>query len=166
MRAPWYGWGLPFMMLFVVARQASRPTPASWEDCQMSGRFVRHSVRTAPAGLALCGGATFAALAATGGTASAQSNTYTTLNPSSSFMAIDVSGASTAPGAGVIQWYDNGGSNQRWSVPGGGSIGPIANQNSGMCLTTDGTAGDELFQWYCTPGNVDQQWYVKSQFTW
>jgi hypothetical protein len=129
----------------------------------MSRRFLRRFVRTALVGFALCGGGTGAALATTGSTAFAQS--YTTLNAASSFMAIDVSGAATWPGAPVIQWYDNGGANQHWSVPGSGATGEIQNQNSGMCLDTDGVAGDQLFQMPCDPNNPLQQWYVDEIWT-
>lgn len=129
----------------------------------MFHRHFRRS-RAALAGLALCGGVTFAALAATGGSAYAAPS-YTTLNAASTFMAIDVSGASTAPGAPVIQWYDDGGANQHWSVPGAGATGEVVNQNSGMCLTTDGRAGDQLFQWYCSSTNSYQQWYVEEAWT-
>ncbi|MCL2394393.1 MAG: RICIN domain-containing protein [Acidimicrobiaceae bacterium] len=129
----------------------------------MTTRLFRRSLRAAGAGLALCGGLSLAALAGSGGTAFAQS--YTTLNAASTFMAIDVNGASTAPGAGVIQWYDNGGANQHWSLPGGGSTGMIQNQNSGMCLDTDGIAGDQLFQMPCESNNPLEQWSVTENWT-
>ncbi|HUA46748.1 MAG TPA: RICIN domain-containing protein [Solirubrobacteraceae bacterium] len=67
------------------------------------------------------------------------------------YLQLDVSGASTQPGAPVIDWYSNGGANQKWFfsqvvAPG---MYEIANQNSGMCLTTDGNAGDQLYQEPC-----------------
>jgi hypothetical protein len=52
----------------------------------------------------------------------------------------------------VIQWYPTGGANQAWQIGGSDNGNPelpqgyIANVNSGMCLATDGTAGDQLFQ--------------------
>jgi hypothetical protein len=128
----------------------------------MFSRFFHRSC-AAIAGIALCGGAALVGLAATGGTAYAQS--YTTLNATSSFMAIDVSGASTAPGAPIIQWYDDGGANQHWYVPGMGAKGLVWNQNSGMCLTTDGVEGDQLFQWYCDPNSLNEQWSVGEKWT-
>jgi hypothetical protein len=65
---------------------------------------------------------------------------------------LDVSGASTQPGAPVIQWYGNFGTNQRWSVqdvPDDAPYEEIVNQNSGQCLTTDGRPGDWVYQEPC-----------------
>jgi hypothetical protein len=87
-------------------------------------------------------------LAAITGTASADQS-YVTFNAESSGLYLDVSGASTAPNGLVIQWYPDGGANQNWSVPAAESVGRIRNQNSGMCLTTDGVAGDQLYQKPC-----------------
>jgi hypothetical protein len=81
-----------------------------------------------------------------------------TTDASGDYLALDVAGGSTAPGAGVIQWYGHFGANQRWNVeemPNGHER--IVNQNSGMCLTTDGVAGHALFQWYCNGGS-GQEW--------
>jgi len=125
----------------------------------MSGSFFRRSC-AALAGLALCGGITLAGLAATGGTASANTVPYATsqLVFSSSGLLLDVSGASLTPGAPVIQWYPNGQSNQAWNIPEGETPGPVSNVNSGQCLSTDGVAGDQLYQWPCDPGSINQQW--------
>ncbi|MFB9238731.1 RICIN domain-containing protein [Plantactinospora siamensis] len=69
------------------------------------------------------------------------------------------SGASQAYGAPVIQWSGNGGANQIWKfVPTGGYY-EIVNQNSGQCLTTDGVAGDQTYQFLCT-GADTQLWYT------
>jgi len=64
---------------------------------------------------------------------------------------LDVSGASTQPGAPVIQWYGNFGTNQRWTIQDApdSPYEEIVNQNSGQCLTTDGTDGHWLYQWPC-----------------
>src|SRR3954447_725319 len=81
-----------------------------------------------------------------------------TTSSSGSVLALDVAGGSTRPGAGVIQWYGHGGANQRWNfqeMPNGNQR--IVNQNSNMCLTTDGVAGHQLFQWYCN-GDAGQEW--------
>ncbi len=85
---------------------------------------------------------------AAGGTAVAD-QPYVTLTSASSGLNLDVKGVSTAPGAPVIQWYPNGQANQYWSVPAVGAIGVIRNENSGMCLTTDGNEGDQLYQKPC-----------------
>jgi hypothetical protein len=74
-------------------------------------------------------------------------------------LVLDVASGSTSPGAGVIQWYGSGGSNQRWNFvdqPDGNV--QIVSQKTGMCLTTDGIAGHQLFQWYCNSPS-QQEWH-------
>ncbi|NUR00533.1 MAG: right-handed parallel beta-helix repeat-containing protein [Streptomyces sp.] len=58
--------------------------------------------------------------------------------------AIDVSGASTAAGANVLQWNDTGTQNQRWLwVAAGDGSYEIVNENSGQLLdVTDGSTAD------------------------
>jgi hypothetical protein len=113
----------------------------------MSRRFFRRS-GAALAGLTLCGGLTAGTLAATASPAGAQS--YILLQAESSGLDLNVSGASTAPGGVVIQWPATGGGlNEMWTVPATGSGGVIQNANSAMCLTTDGVAGDQLYQKPC-----------------
>jgi Ricin-type beta-trefoil lectin domain-like len=103
----------------------------------------------------------------------AHADTYYKLAAKHSEMVLDVQNASTDRGAPVIQWYDNGGANQHWALPldrsaqlGDLASGFVQNQNSGMCLTTDGQAGDQLYQYPClTLANGDpfptQDWEVK-----
>ncbi|MBV9451138.1 MAG: RICIN domain-containing protein [Streptosporangiaceae bacterium] len=94
------------------------------------------------------------------GPASASSSFTTHLTPNNTFfLLLDVSGGSTYPGAPVIDWTANGGANQDWLFqPSGGSNSyQIVNVNSNMCLTTDGAAGDQVFQDPCT-GAANQQW--------
>lgn len=76
---------------------------------------------------------------------------------SNPFVFLDVSGASTQPGAAIIQWSYTGGSNQVWTLRPAGTDYEIVNQLSGQCLTTDGVAGHWLFQWYCN-GSAGQHW--------
>lgn len=100
------------------------------------------------------------ALAAVPSLASAQSlNSVAIATNSSGITAVlDVSGAATWPGAPVIQWWGNFGSNQRWNLaqlPDGNEH--IVNQNSGMCLTTDGVAGDQVYQEPCGE-YVTEEW--------
>jgi hypothetical protein len=77
---------------------------------------------------------------------------------SDAVLVLDVDGGSTANGAGVIQWYGTFGSNQRWNfVDQGDGTETIVNQNSGKCLTTDGVAGDQLYQFPCV-GMASQRW--------
>jgi Ricin-type beta-trefoil lectin domain-like len=79
-------------------------------------------------------------------------------------LVLDVSGASTSPGAPVINYWDKSGfstdANQYWTVYpffGYQWYYYIVNQNSGQCLTSDGVAGDQVYQWPCV-GSPYQQW--------
>ncbi len=73
----------------------------------------------------------------------------------------DVSNASTADGAPVLQWVYNAGHNQQWYVlPTDGGYAELVNRNSGKCLAAPGYgAGQQLIQVSCT-GNPGQQWYL------
>jgi hypothetical protein len=74
---------------------------------------------------------------------------------------VDVSSASTADGADVIQWTWNGGANQQWSFNDAGSgYFTIVNRNSGKCLDVYGQSsadGADVDQWACN-GGQNQQW--------
>jgi hypothetical protein len=97
---------------------------------------------------------------ATSGAAHADSSFTVHLSPENTFgLLLDVNGASYAPGASVIDWYANGGQNQAWTfIPDGvGGVYEIQNVNSGLCLTTDGVAGDGVYQLQCT-GSLPQRW--------
>jgi hypothetical protein len=93
---------------------------------------------------------------------------YTTVVSASSWLNVAVSEGSTAIGAPIIQWYADSGAEQEWSVPAFESSGQIINENSGMCVTTDGVAGDQLFQEPCSPAGEgwynNQQWYNNSNY--
>jgi Ricin-type beta-trefoil lectin domain-like len=138
-------------------------TPAS-KGSRLSRR-LRRVLATGAAVLAV--GATSAGILATGTQAAHADPYWVTLNAGNSGLALDVSGAATWPSAPVIQWYDNGGANQHWHVPGSSDYGEIINQNSGLCLTTDGNAGDQLYQDTCT-GSPGQLWWSSNLFddTW
>jgi Ricin-type beta-trefoil lectin domain-like len=104
--------------------------------------------------------ATVAGVAVAPGVANAQplNRVAIATDSSAEFLVLDVSGASTSPGAKVIQYYGNGGANQRWtSVDAGNGNQQIVNEHSGQCLTTNGTAGSQLYQWPCTLG-ARQEW--------
>jgi hypothetical protein len=111
--------------------------------------------------LAAVGVAAAAAGLLTVGAGQANASTAFTVHvtPNNTFgLLLDVSGASTSPGAPVIDWWANGGSNQVWTFyPVGNDVYEIANQNSGQCLTTDGIAGHGVFQWPCV-GSATQIW--------
>ncbi|MFC8432740.1 RICIN domain-containing protein [Streptomyces sp. NPDC057253] len=74
---------------------------------------------------------------------------------------IDVSGASAADGASVIQWKATGGQNQNWRfVPVGDGSYKIINQNSGKLLDVSGastTDGAVIVQ-SSDSGGADQHW--------
>lgn len=123
----------------------------------------RHPRRAARLSAALALLATPALLGAVlAGPASASSSFTTHLTPNNTFfLLLDVSGGSTYPGAPVIDWTANGGANQNWLfLPYGSSNRyQIVNVNSNMCLTTDGVAGDQVYQDPCT-GVPNQQWFT------
>jgi hypothetical protein len=73
-----------------------------------------------------------------------------------------VSGGSTSAGAPIIQWWADSGAEQEWLLPRKYRNGEIYNQNSGMCITTDGVAGDQLYQDYCS-NSENQRWYAEYQ---
>jgi hypothetical protein len=120
----------------------------------MPSQFFRRS-RAVLTGLALCGAATAAVLPATSGAASAAqvpstsataTEYYYTFSAESDGLYLDVQGGSTAKGALVLQWLPTGTASEEWGT---GPGWHIRNENSGMCLTTDGVAGDQLYQWPC-----------------
>ena len=124
--------------------------PASSHNPERSPRGTRRLARrlTAVVATALAG----VALAVVPGIANAQPLNSVAIgtDASANFLVLDVAGASTAQGAGVIQWYGNGGANQRWIfVQTGEETQEIVNQNSGMCLTTDGIPGTPIYQQRC-----------------
>ena len=80
-------------------------------------------------------------------------------------LVLDMSGASTAPGGQLIDWFSYGGANQMWTfhnINPGRSVDAytIVNQNSGLCLTTDGIAGDRVVQETCAGNKLTQVWYT------
>jgi hypothetical protein len=80
------------------------------------------------------------------------SGTTYTISPQAAGDCLDVSGASTAGNAQVIQWPCNGQANQKFSVTGSGPF-QIAASHSGKCVAPagDSTASDTgLVQLPCT----------------
>jgi hypothetical protein len=74
---------------------------------------------------------------------------------------VDVYGASTADGAQVIQWPDNGGANQQWRFEGvSQNVFRIVSVNSGKVLDVYGGStadGAPVIQWPWN-GGLNQQW--------
>jgi hypothetical protein len=118
-------------------------------------RRIRRVLGGGLAASALAAGLTVGA----GQAAHADSSFTVHLTPNNTLgLLLDVNGASTAPGAGVIDWYANGGANQVWTfIPFGNSTYEIQNAGSGLCLTTDGVAGDGVYQLQCVGGD-QQKW--------
>jgi hypothetical protein len=85
-------------------------------------------------------------------------NVYITPSSSTWSKFLDVSGASKSWGAQVTQWYLNGGANQKWNIQNlADGNKSFVNANSGQCLTTDGIAGDGVYQFPCV-GAKSQEW--------
>jgi hypothetical protein len=91
-------------------------------------------------------------------------NVYISPASSGALLMLDVSGASQSPGAQVIQyWLHANNANQKWDfqqMPNGTK--QIINANSGQCLTTDGIAGDGVYQQPCSDA-LNQEWFTDFQ---
>jgi len=75
---------------------------------------------------------------------------------------LDVTGASTADSAQVIQWHDTGGTNQQWNIVAVGSAYKLVNVNSGKNLDVTGAStadSAQVIQWHDT-GGTNQQWNI------
>jgi hypothetical protein len=72
------------------------------------------------------------------------------------FLFLDVSGGATGDGAKVILWSWSA-DNQVWNFRAVGDHYQIVNVKSGKCITTDGVAGHQLYQWLCK-GTPNQLW--------
>jgi len=114
-----------------------------------------------------------AALAATVGSgllaatpASADTSNYGGLLALSDSLNLDVDQASTSAGAWLDVWYQNGNANQQFTYPSSnGQIAQIENQNSQMCVTTDGVPGDAVSQQPCN-GSNGQKWEAQTSTAW
>jgi O-glycosyl hydrolase len=88
-------------------------------------------------------------------------NAYYTLVNANSGLVLDVAGSSTADGARVIQWPENGGWNQQWAVIGlGTGIYKLVNRNSGVILdVSNGSTleGASIIQFHDHDAS-NQQW--------
>ncbi|MFD8600350.1 RICIN domain-containing protein [Kitasatospora sp. NPDC059646] len=79
-----------------------------------------------------------------------------------SAMCLDVTGASTADGAQVVQWTCGGRPNQQWQlVPVAVDTYQVVSVNSGKCLDVTGAStadGAQVVQWTCGSDKSNQQW--------
>jgi hypothetical protein len=93
------------------------------------------------------------------------------LNEVNDSMEVAVANSATYAGAPIIQWYNDGGNEQKWyfdvvedssNTPypyeGFNTVYELRNANSNLCLDTDGTAGDQLVQTTCNPQDYGQ-WF-------
>jgi beta-glucosidase len=91
---------------------------------------------------------------------------YRVINRNAPDKGWDVSGASTANGAKVQLWADNGGANQQWRpVVNGEGMWRLVARHSGRCLdVTDGSTanGVQLQQWDCN-ANAAQVFRIVEQ---
>jgi hypothetical protein len=100
-----------------------------------------------------------AVVAATGGTASASQSASAPMffSANSSGLFLDLAGGS------VVQANFTGHNTEQWSVPAVGATGRIRNFGvpADPCVTTDGTAGDQLYLAPCRPRLASyQRWQV------
>lgn len=100
-----------------------------------------------------------------GGTETFYPGAYYRLLNINSAQALDVNGAATANGAGIIQWPQNGGNNQQWIITdNGGGYFKVINRNSSDALDVNGASkasGASIIQWPWNGGN-NQQWQLTS----
>ena len=83
------------------------------------------------------------------------------INASYDLLNVAVSGGSTSGGAPIIQWPATGGYEQVWRfgytyLDGVYQGTFIQNEASGLCMNTDGNAGDQLDQEICYDGNGNE----------
>src|SRR3954453_10030209 len=72
---------------------------------------------------------------------------------------LDLAGGSGAPGVKVVQNAVNGTPTQHWDVVHvAWNVHRIVNRKSGLCLTTSGVAGQQLYITYCNADNPRQNW--------
>ncbi|WP_405624493.1 RICIN domain-containing protein [Streptomyces sp. NBC_01396] len=91
------------------------------------------------------------------------STNYTIKNVNSGLL-MDVNAGSTADGARVIQWPNNGGANQQWNiVPVTGQLYKIVNRNSGKALDINASSHSRgtALQQYGYGGGNNQLWYFE-----
>jgi hypothetical protein len=117
-----------------------------------------------PAGLGVGGyyGAQFANFSVTPGTTTALSGTYELVNHNSNDL-IDASGGATTDGTPIVQWPNNSGANQKWTIAvNSDGYYSIIGASSGKALDVPNVSpvsGTPLELW--TPnGGTNQQWSI------
>ncbi len=91
--------------------------------------------------------------------------TYYKLVNRNSGKVLDVTGASTANGANIIQWTDSGTANEQWSIVSvGNGYSKLISRSSGKALDVTGAStanGAQVIQW-ADSGTTNQQWNIVS----
>jgi hypothetical protein len=90
------------------------------------------------------------------GVAQASGPQYRLSPLSNPFLFLDVQGGSHGDGAPIIQWTLSG-DNQLFTMQPSGSYFELVNKSSNKCVTTDGVAGHQVYQWSCN-GTQNQLW--------
>jgi hypothetical protein len=144
---------------------------------------VTHGSRRSVLRAALVAALGVGGVVATATAASASPPYHTVAGTSSHFISenndslvVAVANAANWGGAPVIQWSNTGGSEQRWyfdtiedssNTPypyeGFTTLYLLRNANSGLCLDTDGRAGDQLFQAPCDVTDYGQ-WFGEASY--
>jgi hypothetical protein len=96
-----------------------------------------------------------------GGGGIVSGGTYKIINRNSGKL-LDVDNGSTADGANVLQWSDNGGSNQRWVITNTSNGYTIKCVKSGKLLDVDNGStanGANVLQWFDNGGS-NQRWNI------
>ena len=127
-----------------------------------TGRTVNRAAAVAlAAGVLLAGAGVSSAQASTGNTLYRSWQAHW-ITASYDGMNLAVANNATWAGAPVIQWYNDGGTEQKWyfdqvyDTSGGFQGWMLRNENSGMCLYEDGNAGDTLFQEPCDANSASE----------
>lgn len=116
--------------------------------------------------VALSGGAALATgAAAQADTININWNTSYLISASYDGQDLAVPGGSSTPGTRIIQWPADGGAEQLWNfgnvIDNGQDIGTlIQNGATGMCITTDGNAGDTVYEETCEATATSQLFEV------
>lgn len=130
-------------------------------------RFLSRAVQRVLVAV-LLGGTALAAANTASADATGWSVSYGTrayfIDAQTTSMVVAVSQASSAAGAPLIQWYNTGGSEQKWyldavfDLTGSFRGYELRNQNSGQCIRFDGTVGDGLTQQPCSLPDTNELW--------
>lgn len=140
---------------------SSSPAAPATGNAEPQGKAPRRRSRSRfarlAAAVAVCASAA-ATLVPLATPAQAGASSLVQLYSASSWLNIAVKDGSTAPGAPIVQARLTGTAEQLWIVPAKGTVGPIINAKSQLCLSTDGVAGHALYQDTCI-GVGRQQWY-------